>query len=239
MNQEMYTRFSAAMDFLNDHPAVNRETTGNFFYHWAFFASDVCKNGIPRCDMKPEDVTVSVKWGKPGFEKYCEKYPDDVREVKDRDGIVIHSSVYVPYADIYGEPWKFGGTEYGADYSIYKFSGKLHSRSTRDQQYDAYEGGFLYRATFEDVVIALADTIKCKFGDFRADDFLTDVEKANHDQYNCFTFIPCPDEAGCKMMLKNPDHMDVPFSVLNLRWWDWFKKTDVYARDYKLCCEGK
>lgn len=238
--QQKSKLFRQSIDFLNMHPAINMHSH-EFMEELHWWTEDICRHGIANVEeVDPKDVTVWFFKSDPGYHKFF-KY-----RIKDRDSLLSTSdelnSIEVPYYVIYGTSWKYHKTQFNAEYVLHKFNGDIRNVKRRKTQVSQrrfewfrYVGGTLHgkqTKTFEDMIIALADDVKEKYGNFAHSSFNTKEENENHAiQKMPYRFSDHKiDKRGneyCEL-IKNENWINVYPETTNLRWWDWYRKTDFY-----------
>lgn len=225
-------KFELALEFLNNHPAINTESYSFFSSNIAWHVDQMCKNKVSKMLYEtPEKLCVILCKDEPNFELMKQKYgePDD----KDY--------IYVPYREIYGCEWLYAKHQIYSNYSIFRYDKRLHDRYCKELLNPNYLAFMRYEMkstiadTLEDLTIEIADEVKMNLGDFSYDDFLTEAEKENHKNVPSFIFKPIED--GMSEMLSNDSYISVRDAELNLRWWDWFKNTDYCKNKYSWIFE--
>ena len=238
--KEVLLQCEKDIDFLNYHPAMNM-SSGDFFssnFIWSMW--QVCKNGaIKEHFISAKNVQVWLNKGDKGFEELIKTH----RDADDTDEDVADPSytLYVPYRDVYGCEWEFEKYEYSAEACIVKFDKTKYKKDTPfygQECFGRYQGCRVTTDTFEDGIVQVAEYVRKNFGDFNYDSFLTDEEKENHKVERSFNMEIIPESTenikGGRnyLMVDNPKYMDVQDAELNLRWWDWFRKTDYCKKNW-------
>ena len=220
-------KFELALEFLNNHPAMNCESYSFFGWNLSWGINQTCKNNYHKMLFETaEKLHVIVTNKDEKFEYFLKKYGDE----EDRD------YVYVPYREVYGCEWEYKKHQYNGRYSLFRYDAEMHRRYCPDSRegnhmcYTRYEGGSKYAETFEDLIIDIADEVKVDFGNFSYDSLLTDAEKENHS--NCYSFVFKPVGDGLSEMLPNNDYIFVSDGKLNTRWWNWFESTEKFKKTY-------
>ena len=245
-NQKLSKQVQEARDFLSNHPGVCYD--GWFEKtNMIWWLTDKCKNGHYKdYYQKPENVEVRLYKDDKDFEKFWEKYKDEDDDI-DEEFI----SIYVPYNEIYGYSWKYDHTEYVADYSFYKYNKDEQyikylktSREVDDKTaektasymntcWNAFQGGYVYASSFEELIIKLAEDVRERFGDFCCEDLLTTEEKQNHEDQWLMKFKDLDDGSGCSEMITNDKYIRLEQKDYNLRWWEWFVKTEYCRKNWE------
>lgn len=234
MNRKTAMAFQKAITFLNDHPALNM-TSGDFFSSnltWSYYP--ICRYGEIREQHvgDKDDFTIMLyrKERKVSMEKYrtlCEKYDEDISE----------EMIMVKYSDVYGCKWKYAADMYMGDFSIFKYDGMKRYVTGLQEMYPSYDSFGRYQGqatrknTFEDMIVDLAKKAAKNYGNYAYQDFLTDDEKNNLSDNRPFFLVPKND--GMFEMLSNPDYKQVYDWQINIRWWDWFRTTSYYEKNWK------
>lgn len=221
-------KFEDAVEFLENHPALNSESYTFFSSNIAWHVSQQCKNKVEKEKfISAEKVHVIVCDGDKNFDFFKKKYGDK----DDTD------HVYVPYRDIYGCEWEYKKHVYYGSYHLFKYNKEYHFKNCPELTYpkwnafDRYDAGSQYAECFEEMIIEIADAVKEKFGDVKYDDFYTEAERENHKTHDPFWFKDVGN--GMSEMMDNKDYIRVTDAQLNIRWWDeWFKKTKLYKDKY-------
>ena len=63
----------------------------------------------------------------------------------------------------------------------------------------------------------------------------TPEEIENHKKEQCFFFEDIDDEKnqGYSRLIENPNYIDVPYSIMNLRWLKWFSQTEYCKENWE------
>ena len=228
------------IDFLNSHPALNMGS-GDFFntnFIWSMW--QICKNGVIKEHfISAKNVQVWLNKGDKRFDELIKIY----RDADDTDEDVADPSytLYVPYREVYGCEWEFEKYEYLADVSIIKFDKEKLKKGEHfypQECFSRFQGCHVSCDTYEDSIISIAKLVRQTYGDFSYDSFFTDEEKENHKTERAFNMEIIPesdrnDKGGRNyLMVDNLKYLEVSDAQLNLRWWDWFRKTDYYKKTW-------
>ncbi|MEM4260874.1 MAG: hypothetical protein QXG00_06560 [Candidatus Woesearchaeota archaeon] len=233
ITQEVYKQFNDIAWRLECHPAIPM-VVGNFNQHLWYSLQGVCKHGYTEW-VKKEGVAVwynekNYKKYKKLFDKEMKKYTDEELEKEKR---LIR--IYVPYKEMFGEPWKFDHAEYWGELSFYVYN-KTDVKS-RDKAFDrknwcAYEGVNASGNSFEELIINIGKKFLKTFGNKIYDDYLTKEEKLNHKKQSPFLFNKkTPDGKGFYMD-NNPKYIYVTEAEINRRWLQDFIKTDYCKKHW-------
>ena len=288
-NFKTMEKYREAVNFLNDHPAVNTHS-GSFFSQLTFWTNQICRNGIVKDDFCKDDkkVMVSFFYGSEGFNKYKDEYFD--REEREGE-LQIFDHVDVPYSVVYGYDWKLDKYQYAGDCCLFRFNknclenyicikafkdcslgeefsgirlNMLKSQITEQELkdnfigvvkdiredghwlrgrefYRAYQGIYVESDTWEEMVIDMAEKVKKNYGNFSYMDFYTDEEKENNAKEDVAFFEKIEDDEheGMSKMIFNEKFIHVSDAELNLRWWEWYKTTEHYEKNWKETIEAE
>lgn len=222
-------KMNLAIEFLHWHPAVN--SGYSFLNAFDWWASEVCKNDcVKDIHEKPSQVLVRAYEKSKLYNKFKSKYAE-IDSKGNYDGWID-----IPYKEVYGYDWEFHKFKYCADFSIYRFI--MPKNPTRRNMllgydlYQAYSGGYVTANSFEELIIECAKVVKKNYGNFRIYDFETKEEKENHSKEDCFLHLPSKLGEAFTELKHNPNYIDVYDGVLNLRWWDWYMKTDHFQKNW-------
>ena len=217
-----------AINFLNCHPALNPELLGNSVCDGFMFSMDeCCANGEPKINSRK----VNVYKGDKGWEKYKRIFEKEFKDYPDEN----FQQISIPYEEKYGKKWEFDHVTYWYDVTFYVYDGNPYSRKeVKDfKKWQSYEGVRGKGNSFEDIVIDCARKAKKLFGNFNCyNSFLTEEEKTNHKNNDCFLFKEIPDDPGCREMLPNSKYADITNGLTNLRWLNWFIKTNEAKKNW-------
>lgn len=229
---ELMIKVDKAMQFLENHPALHRAGHSFFDYNFRFWISHVCVNGHHKDFYEKADaVVVRLRPEDELFDKFFKDYKDDD---DDRDDPFCNISV--PYEKIYGRAWSHHKSVYVGEYSLVKFDKPNEDVNIFDYKYwTAYQGGRCKADTFEDLMVAIADDARSVYGDFGWQSLHTEEEIVNHaKEHPWIKDDSQKDDIPFYATKKNPNYIEVPETVINLRWWDWYRKTDHYQVNWNI-----
>ena len=138
--------------------------------------------------------------------------------------------------------------QYYGECAFFKFDPKLIKDDDKRfaaysrKHFEAYVGPSCRGDTFEDLINNIAIAVKKNYGSFTFDDFLTEAEKLNHNTESMFTPVKTsakdvknnPFLKDCTRFIRNSKYMDVSLGELNLRWWNWYRSTEHYKKNWQL-----
>jgi len=230
MNIETQIKAKEALEFLRDHPALNNDG-GDSLFNGAWFHMELCcKNGQSKWVV--EDG-ITIYKSNPNWEKYKEYFNDEDREDYLPEEL---QSTKVPYAVVYGEPWKADHVEYWYEICFFVFDGDPYDKKDRYDynKWDRYGGPEGGANSFEEMLIAAADEVKAAFGDFNSyDSFMTTEEVKNHASVKPMFFEPIIDKPGFNTGIFNDKYVDISQGLSSLRWLKWFITTDYANENWK------
>jgi len=231
MNKKDSEIFIKAIEFLDNHPAVNKGEDYSFFTNnlsWGVYLT--CKNGIYKDHISIPDNKVIVR-----------VYEDDpkynfFKHLKKTKGFRKGDFVKVSYKEYYGYDWKYDHIEYHCDYSIFKFLNNIGMSVYDCNNWMALEGeSFISAHSFEEIIITAARSVKDNYGDFNRDSFTSKIEKDNTKK-SITKFINSLKSS--KTVLMNGVDVDRPsWGEINSRWWDWYKITDHCKKNWQQYAE--
>ena len=233
MNDKIFKKFLKAQELLNEHPALNPLGSYSFFSgNMTWWCNQVCENDEIRDNyVTSKNPLIWINADDERFDKYFEEFHVD----HDDDHILV------PYRTKYGYNWVFDRCEYVGEYSMFKYCPDRNNGSKFEKKYpsiqcfDSYQGGGGKGATFEEMVISIAADVVRKFGKYSFDDFLTIGEVENHKNNKPFIRVPVIDEMiGTGTSIEsNNKYIAVSDCEMNIRWWDWYRTTKHYAKNWK------
>jgi len=230
-DQEKRIKAINALQFLQNHPAISTEATGNTLFDGAWMhMAKCCKRGI--CESAKNMLTVyrgdknweNVKYKFDKLEKKYAKVNDDIPKE--------FYSVYVKYSELYKEPWKFDHVEYWYETTFYIYEGNPYDRMEclDYKKWDGFSGPEGGANTFEDMIVEQASKVKKIYGNFdKEKDFRLEAEIKNHKENEMFHKFDT--EKGRLCLDRNLEYLDVTVGMINLRWWQWFVHTD-YCKEH-------
>ena len=210
-----------ALWFLNRHPAFLFPCSMEFLGNNPISMIECCKRGR-------SNSSVTIYRGERGWKKFEKQFKEEDEEYQEKT-----EYIYVDYKDAFDEKWEFDHVKYFYDIDLFVFEGDPDHRL---QQYDynffqRYHGFDGSAVTFEDAIIQCANKTKKMFGNFSIDDnFFTEKEKENHKKYDIFLLEPCLIDGTLPSL--DPNYIDVTDTAKNIRWAQWFSKTELYKKDY-------
>jgi hypothetical protein len=214
-DQEYRKRASAALNFLDNHPALVQGSGTSFLNESAVWMYPVCKRGRPENDP----ITLS-----PSHERYGKLF----NPAEDEDG----DDVYASYEEVYDEPWSFDHVTYGVSASFYTFHGEVEKDQYDPKHWDRYEGFYTMGKSFEEAFINAAIQTVRAYGPFeKFKSFHTDAERKNNEEEDFLFAIPRP--GGEEELHPNKAYIHVSTATENLRWLAWFITTEYYEQNYK------
>ena len=103
--------------------------------------------------------------------------------------------------------------------------------------WNAYQGVDTRADSWEELIIKTAEKVKKNFGDFCQDDFYTKEEKsinASIDEPFRFERIETPESKtqSYSSFIKDDKYISLSSAQLNLRWWEDFRKTEYYKKNW-------
>ena len=233
MNKNIYDKFLKACELLENHPALNPMGSGSFFSgNLVWWVNQICENGEIRDNhVKSSNPLVWINDDDERFKKYFDEFSEHADD----------EHILVPYRKIYGYSWIYDYCQFVGECSMFKycpernsFATKFDSRYPSMQCFNAYQGASGSGATFEEMVIEMAKDVVRKFGKWSFDDFLTTAEKKDHEENHIFIRVPVVDEVfgNCMTLENNENYMTVPDCYMNLRWWDYYRETKDYKKNW-------
>jgi len=225
-DQAKRKRASNALDFLNSHPAFLFPCSMDFLGNQQVVMLQCCKRGLT-------SSCVQINRGERGWKKFEKQFEKEDKEYNERTEFI-----YVDYKRAFGESWKFDHVKYFYDVDVFVFEGDLKSDSlvynSDCNLYGRHHGFHGSAYTFEDAVIQCANRTKKMFGNFNIENnFFTKKETENHKKHEFFSGDPLDAiNAGNLDLAKDPDYMPVSDQDKNVRWAQWFSKTELYKKDY-------
>jgi hypothetical protein len=230
-DQDKRVKAVNALDFLTNHPALSSTAVGSFFNSTWFSMIKCCKRG--KCESSKHSLPLYR--GEEGWKRFKDRF-DEVRAEESYMPPKL-DSIFVTYEELYGEPWKFDHVEYKYEISFFVFDGNPYNNDWMYRKnwlsHSGPKGG---ANTFEDMVIKAAKQVRRVFGSFDSyRDFQTEEEIKNHKENECFFFKPITKgkHKGCSRMIRNPKHVDVHDSLINLRWLKWFSETPYAKKNWQ------
>lgn len=209
-----------ALNFMEDHPAINNSYSGGAQHSIWFGIETVCKRGYSQEAIRGVSVYnkgENAKRFKKQFEierkedeEFYNKYPSLMR-------------IDVPYEELFGEPWKFDHVEYWGELTLHIFNFKSKEKKESDKWIN-WCGPHASGKTYEEMIINLAKELKKTCGNFGYDSFMTPDELKNNKEQECFFFKPVPDNdeyKGMSELVSNPKFIRVTEAEKNIRWQNW------------------
>jgi hypothetical protein len=203
-NVAVQAKAALALEFLNNHPALQCSYAEGFFGNNCFYmvpCSKYGEDGGKACTIRRND---------PQFKKFKNRFETD-------DNVI-----YVSHKEKHGESWKLDHVRYGYDISFFVYDGNFEKTLwTDDAKYwIRYDNVHSYKLNFEESIIDCAKTVKKIYGNFNVwTAFLTEGEIKNHQE--CDREFNVPDSK----------YIHIPLYVTNRRWLKWFVQTD-YCKKY-------
>ena len=183
-----------------------------------------CKRGLT-------NNFVTIYRGERGWKKFEAQFKKEDEEYKEKS-----DSIYVSYKEAFGEKWKFDHVKYFYDIDIFVFEGDDPYDIAQEHDYNSYQRyhGFHGSAyTFEDAIIQCANKTKKMFGNFdKEENFFTNKEKENHENHEFFLLDSEEESEGGITLATDSDYISVTDPVKNIRWAQWFAKTEEYKQNY-------
>ena len=239
-NKDIGLKAVEALEKLREHPAIAPEVLGDSLFDGMWFhMSKCCKNGQAEYPGNQDKV---VHKGEKGWEKWKDLFEEEYKD----DPMAEFQCVSVPYEEYYGEPWVFDHVEYWYEIVFFVFTGNPYDvKENYDYKnwgrYGGPEGG---ANSFDEMLIQCWEDVKKVFGDYKWEDFDTPEEIANHEDHHAFLLnglfgMPAEAEAeaeelpvGSVPLIRDEEYLDVTNAMYNLRWLDWFRKTDYCKKNW-------
>jgi hypothetical protein len=234
---KLVDEMNEALNFLEGHPALGGGTVFTINDLLWYSVQEVCKRGYCRLCKGEIDLHYTPE----NYKKYKELFDEEIKQIE--PGLKTFARISVPYADHFGEPWKFDHVEYWGELSIVIFRGMNFDKYYDIRNWERLQGVEASSRSFEELIINIADEVKKLFGNFSEENFLTEKEKENHRAENPFFFVKCKDKPNCSQMKHNRSYMMVTDAEINRRWFKWFVKTPYgkknWAETYKEALSWK
>ena len=237
MNKDQQKRIKAmnALTFLRSHPAVNPDCRGDSLFDgsWLHMAK-CCKRGMDESCRK----IMTVYRGDKGWENLKHRF--DKQYKNDTETPLDLQSIYATYKEVFQEPWVFDHMEYWYEITFFVFQGNPYNYSECQElkNWGAFVGPESGARTFEDMLIDQATEVKKAYGNFdKYKDFILPFEKKNHETNSLFQEKNLTSKKYS--LIRNKEYLEITSGMTNLRWLQWYVKTDHYKKTWDKYLDGR